>query len=186
MIGLNRLIHDLTRALPNMKLKKLMPGPDAGAVLLLLSKGFRQRKIPITPSGIDRATFQLVAQCHNNLRLLIYSTEQSFLRCRFSASQEIPRILWNPKAHYRIHKCPPPVPILSHINPVHAPHPTSWRSSLILSYHLRQGLPSGLFPQYLVNTSPIPHTCYMPRSSHSYRFHHPDYIYINKNNNNAL
>ena len=28
----------------------------------------------------------------------------------------------------------------------HPPHPTSWRSILILSSHLRLGLPSGLFP----------------------------------------
>ena len=39
----------------------------------------------------------------------------------FAASQEIPRISWKPKVHYRTHKCPPPVSTLGQPNPVHIP-----------------------------------------------------------------
>ena len=63
----------------------------------------------------------------------------------FTANQEIPRILCNPKFHYRTHKRPPTVPILSQLHPLRKPLPTSWRSILILSSHLRFGLPNGLF-----------------------------------------
>ena len=83
---------------------------------------------------------------------------------RFSASQEIPRTLRNPKIHYRIRNSPPPGPVLNQINPVHAPRPTSCRSILILSYHLRLGLPSGLllsgFPTKILYVPlPIRATC---------------------------
>ena len=40
---------------------------------------------------------------------------------RFTASQEIPHILRNPKVRYNIHKCPPHVPILTQLDPVHTP-----------------------------------------------------------------
>ena len=65
---------------------------------------------------------------------------------RFSASQEFLRILWKPMNHYRSHKGPPPSVSWASSMLSIPPHPTSWRSILILSSHLRLNLPSGVFP----------------------------------------
>jgi hypothetical protein len=61
------------------------------------------------------------------------------------------------------------------------PHSTSRRSSLILSSHLRLGLPSGLFPSGFPTKTlytALPHTRYMPRPPHSYWFYHPNNIWF--------
>ena len=67
-----------------------------------------------------------------NSYLLTYSMVQSpsWEANWFAASQEIPRILWNLKVHYRTRKRPPPAPILGQPNPVHIP------TSHLLEIHL--------------------------------------------------
>jgi hypothetical protein len=62
-----------------------------------------------------------------------------------AATEELPSILWNPKVHYRVLKSPPLVPILSRSIQLMPSHSISLTSILLLSIHLRVGLPSGLF-----------------------------------------
>ena len=55
------------------------------------------------------------------------------------------------------------------------PHPTSWRSNLILSTHLCLGLPIGLLPSGFPSKTlyTLTHMRHMPSPSHSSRFYHP-------------
>jgi len=104
--------------------------------------------------------------------LLTYSMVQSpsWEANWFAASQENPRILWNPKVHYRTHKRPPPVPVLGQPNPVHIPtshlleihpniiHPSTPRSP--------QWSLSLQFPHQDPTRPPLlTHKCHMPSLS---------------------
>jgi len=74
---------------------------------------------------------------------------------RFSISQEISSILWNPNLHYRSHKCPPPVPILIQLNPVHNPTYHFLKIHFTITAYLRFGLPSGLFLSRFPTRNPV-------------------------------
>ena len=76
-----------------------------------------------------------ISDCFSKIRtytylLTVWSTVLLEKLTGFAANQEIPRILWNPKVHYRTHKRPPPVPILSQ------PHPVPTTTSHFLKIYL--------------------------------------------------
>jgi hypothetical protein len=88
----------------------------------------------------------------------------------------------NPKVHHPINNSPPPVPILSQVNPLHTP-PTNlpkvhsdpilpsmpWSSKWSLSF--------GLSHQNPVHISPLSHACHMPCPAHSPWFDLPNDIW---------
>ena len=60
---------------------------------------------------------------------------------RFAASQEIPRILWNPKVHRLVYKSPPPVLILYQISQVQATLFNFMGADLLVFlFHIGKGL----------------------------------------------
>jgi hypothetical protein len=85
----------------------------------------------------------------------------------FQPVKKFPTCYGTPKVHYRIHKCPPPVPILSQLDPVNAV------TSHLLNIHLniillstpgfsKWSLSIRFRHQNPVYNSTLPHTSYVP------------------------
>ena len=133
------------------------------------------RLVYVTLEGLVTVTVN-IAVFRNVTPMQFGGKASEELANRFAVSQKILRILWHLKVHYLIHKCPPPVPILSQLDPAHI------ATSHFLKIHLNIIIPPTpwvfqviSFPQVSSPKSRIhfssPHTCYMPSPyHHSSRF----------------
>lgn len=83
-----------------------------------------------------------------------------------TASQDIRRILRNPKVHYRLNNSPPYVPTMSKMNPVHTFPLYFFKMHFNIIY---PSAPTSLgFPiKYAVALPLFPAKCHMPQPSHS-------------------
>jgi len=155
------------------------------AIYMLLNIATEPCWLQVTLSRLLVVPQELVSSGPFNLHLVdctIFLTS-SMKQCPswdanlFSASQEIPSILWNQKVHYHIHKCVPPVRILNQIDPVRAP--ASHFLKILLSVFLpytpgfsKWSLSTGCTTRILYTTLLSPHTRYKPRPSHYSPFDH--------------
>jgi hypothetical protein len=141
--------------------------------IICISWSVSHRKVITScPITLRAATLTKLYRSHRQGLTKCMEHNPRWKPCDF-LTQDIPRILWKPKVHFRIHSSPPFAPILSEINLLRA-------LILLLEVPFQYYppfygcvFPSGLYPSvFLTKTlyTPLlspPHTRYMPRPSHS-------------------
>ena len=100
--------------------------PTTACYWIFKSEGSSPQPHHITWRSIGMYTLMIPTNAHTYL-LTPWSRVLLEKPTGFAANQEIPRILWNPKVHYRTHKRPPPVPILSQLHPVPTTQLPAWK-----------------------------------------------------------
>jgi hypothetical protein len=98
-----------------------------------------------------------------------------------SASQEIPRLLWNANVHCRVHKRPPLVSLLSQMKPIYTfppPFPKIYSNIILLFTPTSSewSRPFKYSEQYVYVSHPSP-SCYIPRPSYPPQYDHPKNIW---------
>ena len=113
---------------------------------------------PLTTSW--RSILILTSHLRLGLPGFLFPSVSSLKANRFSASQEIPCILWKPKDYYRVYKS-------RHLS-------LTWARSIQSTPYVP--LLSLRLPHQPLNAPPSPHTCYVLCPSHASRFGHPNNV----------
>ena len=101
----------------------------------------------VIPRNLPDTYLRLWGNCWlGSLTNQVHGQSPSWEPYSSSVSHKIPRILWNPKVHYRVHNSLVLVSVLSRVNQIGVLQAHFFKIHFNITPHLRLDLPCNLFP----------------------------------------